>query len=90
MSSEVKPFFYKGFMSAPQWSEEDGLWYGKIDNVRDLVSYEGGDISEALRRFVNSVEDYVAFMNDIWGPMESRNRGDSIIHDILKNVEGRQ
>ena len=86
MSSELQPFEHFGFISTPHWSEEDGVWYGKIENIRDLVSYEAKDFADVYREFVKAVEDYMAFTKDLWGMKESKNRSDSVVRDILRNV----
>ena len=58
-------FGYRGFVSQPHYSEEDGVWYGKIDNISDLVNYESDDISKLYTEFVKAVEDYIDFCKDI-------------------------
>lgn len=86
MSSELQPFEHRWFVSEPQWSEEDGLWYGKINNIQDLVSYEAEDFYDAYREFVKSVEEYISYREELWGMKESKNRSDRIVCDILRNV----
>ena len=58
-------FGYRGFVSQPHYSEEDGVWYGKIDNITDLVNYESDDISKLYTEFVKAVEDYIDFCKEI-------------------------
>ena len=86
MSSELQPFEHRGFVSTPHWSEEDGLWYGKIDNIQDLVNYEAEDFTDTYREFVKAVEDYISYREDLWRMKESRNGSDRIVCDILRNV----
>lgn len=58
-------FGYRGFVSQPHYSEEDGVWYGKIDNISDLVVYDSDDISKLYTEFVKAVEDYVDFCKEV-------------------------
>lgn len=39
---------YKGYVGNVEFSEEDGIYYGKIVGIRSLVSYEGESL-KALR-----------------------------------------
>ena len=32
---------YKGYVGSVEFSEEDGLFFGKVMGVRALISYEG-------------------------------------------------
>ena len=32
---------YKGYVGSVEFSEEDGLFYGKVMGIRALLSYEG-------------------------------------------------
>ena len=66
-------FGYKGYVSQPHYSEEDWTWYGKIDNISDLVTYESDDISKLYTEFVKAVEDYIDFCEN-----DSRNKQASL------------
>ena len=32
---------YRGYLGSVEFSEEDGLFYGKVQGIRALISYEG-------------------------------------------------
>ena len=32
---------YKGYVGSVEFSEEDGIFYGKVMGIRSLISYEG-------------------------------------------------
>ena len=32
---------YKGYLGSVEFSEEDGIFYGKVMGIRSLISYEG-------------------------------------------------
>jgi predicted HicB family RNase H-like nuclease len=51
---------YKGYYGAVHYNDEDELFYGKIEFIRSLVSYEGQDVASLKGAFQEAVEDYVA------------------------------
>ena len=51
---------YKGYVGSVEFSEEDGLFYGKVMGIRALISYEGVTAKELVADFHGAVEDYLA------------------------------
>ena len=43
-----------------EFSEEDGLFYGKVMGIRALISYEETTAHELIDDFHGAVEDYLA------------------------------
>lgn len=37
---------YKGYVGSVEFSEEDGIFYGKVMGIRSLISYEGESAKE--------------------------------------------
>ena len=50
---------YKGYVGRVEFSEEDGLFYGKVQGIRSLLSYEGTNASELVEDFHGAVDDYL-------------------------------
>lgn len=50
---------YKGFVGSVEFSEADGLFYGKILDIRSLISYEGTNAKELEDDFHGAVDDYL-------------------------------
>ena len=50
---------YKGYLGSVHYSDEDRCFYGKIEHIRDLVSYEGQDVASIRKFFEDSVNDYL-------------------------------
>ena len=44
---------------------EDNIFYGKIENITDLVLFDGKTVEEAFHYFVESVEDYIDFCKEL-------------------------
>lgn len=51
---------YKNYVGSVEFSEEDGLFYGKVMGVRALISYEGTNTKELVADFHGAVDDYLA------------------------------
>lgn len=52
---------YKGYVGNVEFSEEDGIYYGKIVGIRSLVSYEGESLKALRNDFHEAVDDYMEF-----------------------------
>lgn len=50
---------YKGYLGSVEFSEEDGLFFGKVMGIRSLISYEGETAKELLEDFHGAVDDYL-------------------------------
>ncbi|MCL1998044.1 MAG: hypothetical protein FWG65_04670 [Turicibacter sp.] len=48
---------YKGYYGSIEYSAEDGVFFGKLVNVRDLVLYEGEDLAALRLDFEVAVDD---------------------------------
>ncbi len=51
---------YKGYTGSVEFSEADGVFYGKVMNVCALISYEGKTEKELADDFHVAVDDYLA------------------------------
>lgn len=50
---------YKGFKGSIEYSENDQVYYGRILNIPDLVSYEGKILIEFEQSFIEAVDEYI-------------------------------
>lgn len=50
---------YKDFTGSVEFSEADGVFYGKVQGIRSLVSYEGKTMRELTDDFHKAVDDYL-------------------------------
>ena len=51
---------YKGYVGSVEFSENDGVLFGKVQGIRSLISYEGTTVQELLDDFHGAVDDYLA------------------------------
>ena len=51
---------YKGYIGSVEFSEPDGVFYGKVQGIRSLISYEGTNAKELVADFHGAVDDYLS------------------------------
>jgi len=49
---------HDGFLGSVHFSPEDKCFFGKIEGIDDLVSFEGNTVERLTRNFNNAVRDY--------------------------------
>lgn len=50
---------YRGYVGSIEFSEEDGLLFGKLLGIRSLILYEGETGTELREDFHTAVDDYL-------------------------------
>ena len=50
---------YKGYVGSIEFSEEDCIFFGKVQGIRSLISYEGESAKELVEDFHTAVDDYL-------------------------------
>ncbi len=50
---------YKEYYGSVHYNDEDELFYGKVEGIKSLISYEGNDVKSLKEAFKESVEDYL-------------------------------
>lgn len=50
---------YKGYVGSVEFSQEDELFYGKVQGIRALISYEGSNAAELIEDFHSAVDNYI-------------------------------
>ena len=50
---------YKGYVGSVEFSEKDGVFYGKVQGIRSLISYEGTTANGLVSDFHEAVDDYL-------------------------------
>lgn len=50
---------YKSFIGSLQFSAEDKTFFGKIEGINDLVTFEGKTVEKIITNFHESVDDYL-------------------------------
>lgn len=60
-----KTFKYEGYYGSIDFSIEDGLLFGEIQGINDVILYEGHTLQELKTAFEEAVEDYLLTCKDI-------------------------
>jgi predicted HicB family RNase H-like nuclease len=55
---------YKGYIGSVEFSESDKLFYGKVQGIRSLISYEGSTAAELIADFHGAVDDYLTLCEE--------------------------
>lgn len=50
---------YNGYIGTIEFSAEDKVFYGKLEGINDLVTFEGTSVNELEESFRESVTDYL-------------------------------
>ena len=72
--TDMNTLSYRGFIGTFNYAEEDGILFGKIEGVTDLVTFQGASIQEVKKAFTEAVEDYIILCAEVGKePMKSGN-----------------
>lgn len=52
---------YKGYIGTVNYSEEDEVFFGKVEGINGLVNFEGESVKELKAAFEEAVDDYLAY-----------------------------
>ena len=55
---------YKGFIGSVNFSEEDSIFFGKIEGINGTVNFEGQSVQELTEAFHEAVNDYLAYCEE--------------------------
>ena len=50
---------YKGYIGTVE--AEDGVFFGRVTGLRDVITFEGTTFAEVEQAFRESIDDYLAF-----------------------------
>lgn len=66
---------YKGFVGTVHFSTEDEVFFGKIEGIPDLVSFQGKSVKELKKAFEESVNSYVQLCHEHNKPVAKSLKG---------------
>ena len=52
---------YKDYLGTVNFSEKDGVFFGKIEGIDGLVNFEGESVPELTQAFHDAVDDYISY-----------------------------
>lgn len=60
-SIEMTTLSHRGYNGSVEYDAEDDVWYGRILNTSDLVTYEAETPSKLKIEFEDAVDDYISY-----------------------------
>ncbi|WP_041619215.1 type II toxin-antitoxin system HicB family antitoxin [Stanieria cyanosphaera] len=55
---------YKGYLGSVDYNDEDKIFYGRVEYIRSLISYEGHDVESLRNSFQEAVDDYLELVRN--------------------------
>lgn len=56
---------YKGYVGQIEIDEEANVLFGRVLDIRDVITFKGETIAEARQAFYDSIDDYLEFCQEI-------------------------
>ncbi len=66
---------YKNFIGSVHYSAEDNVFYGKLEGIDDLVTFEGDSVEELKNALAEAVEDYTELCHETGKPLYKPYKG---------------
>lgn len=66
---------YQGYRGEVNYSDSDGVFYGKVYGINDLVTFEGTSVQELKKAFKEAVDDYLETCESIGKKPEKEYKG---------------
>ena len=62
---KVRLMNYKGYTGKVDWDTDEGIWFGGVIGIRDVITFKAETMEEARKEFEISVDDYLEFCQDL-------------------------
>ena len=62
MTDRIK---YKDFIGSVHFSADDEIFFGKIEGINDLITFEGSTVLKLKSAFREAVHDYIELCNEV-------------------------
>lgn len=56
---------YKGYTSNLEIDTDNGIIFGRVLDVKDVITFQGSTVEEARQAFYDSVDDYLEFCEEM-------------------------
>ena len=50
---------YRGFIGSVHFSSEDNVFFGKVEDINDLITFEGDSIMGLKRAFCHVIDEHI-------------------------------
>ena len=52
---------YKGHKGCYEFDEEKQLFYGKVSDIEDVITFQGTSVSQVKESFEDAINEYIAW-----------------------------
>ena len=66
-------FTYKGYFTNVEYDKKDRIFYGKLENINDMINFHTDNYMEIKNEFHNAVDDYLDFCKEVGKEPEKPN-----------------
>ena len=66
---------YKGFIGSVHYASEDRVFYGKVEGVNDLITFEGSPVNDLEEGFKYMVDEHIKDCTKKNVPLEKSYKG---------------
>ncbi len=56
---------YKGYTASAEIDETEGILFGKVLDIKDVITFQANTVAELEQEFHNSVDDYLEWCAEI-------------------------
>src|SRR5437660_350154 len=70
---------YKDYVGVFSYDPEADVFHGRVEGISDVVTFEGRSLDELRQAFHDSVEDYLAFCQELGRPPEKPASGKFLV-----------
>jgi predicted HicB family RNase H-like nuclease len=80
---------FKDFIGSVHFSAEDECFFGKIEGINDLITFEGRDVKELKQAFREATADYIELCKSTGKPIRKSYKGSfnvRISYDLHKKA----
>lgn len=60
----MNTFTYKDYIGSVSFSSEDEVFYGRIEHINDLITFESVNAHDLKKAFEEAVDDYINFCEE--------------------------
>jgi len=55
---------YKGYLGSVHYSDDDQVFFGKVEYIKSLINYEGTDVKSLQSAFHEAINDYLSLCEE--------------------------
>ena len=61
----IDKIIYKDFIATIHYSTIDEVFFGKIEGINDLVTFEGENVKDLKKAFEEALDDYIELCKEV-------------------------